>query len=308
MMLLRTAGVAAASVVAGPLVLMAFLLLGGTFLGGRLAETADGALLWATIVTTLIAVVSAALLVFGTVAVGTLHRRAHLPQGVRASAPRAGRSLLSAARAFPRLALALLLTLVALVLVTVLVLPVSAAALILAVVLFVRNARVREPEGTRFTRGTRIALVTAIPSVPTLALLILLPALLAATLDAPRSLRALVRTAIIGLRRRLVPLLLFVVVGAAVSAGLTWAGTAASRAIDGDDTSATGLLVLAAILAALLGLTGAALAVIVAAVPGASAAATAGTSAPRRRPWQRTLPSGSPPGTVTSAESTGFGP
>ncbi|MDY7526471.1 MULTISPECIES: hypothetical protein [unclassified Cryobacterium] len=289
MMLLRTAGVAAASVAAGPLVLMVFLLLGGTFVGGRLAETADGALVWATIVTTLITVVSAALLVFGIVAVGVLHRRAHLPQGVRASAPRVGRSLLGAARTFPRLALALLLTLVALVLATILALPASAAALIVAVVLFVRNARVREPEGRRFTRGTRIALVAAIPSVPTLALLLLLPALLAATLDAPRSLRALVRTAIIGLRQRLVPLLLFVVVGAGVSAGLTWAGTAASRAIDGDGTSATGLLVLAAILAALLALTGMALAVIVAAVPGASAATTAGTSAPRR-PWQRTLP------------------
>ncbi|MDY7542536.1 hypothetical protein [Cryobacterium sp. 5B3] len=289
MMLLRTAGVAAASVVAGPLVLMVFLLLGGTFVGGRLAETADGALVWATIVTTLITVVSAALLVFGIVAVGVLHRRAHLPQGVRASAPRVGRSLLVAARAFPRLALALLLTVLALVLVTILALPASAASLILAGVLFVRNARVREPEGTRFTRGTRIALVAAIPSVPTLALLLLLPALLAATLDAPRSLRALVRTAIVGLRKRLVPLLFFVVVGAGVSAALTWAGTAASRAIDGDGTSATGLLVLAAILAALLALTGMALAVIVAAVPGASAATVAGTSAPRR-PWQRTLP------------------
>ncbi|MDY7557722.1 hypothetical protein [Cryobacterium sp. 10C3] len=101
MMLLRTAGVAAASVAAGPLVLMVFLLLGGTFVGGRLAETADGALVWATIVTTLITVVSAALLVFGIVAVGVLHRRAHLPQGVRASAPRVGRSLLGAARTFP---------------------------------------------------------------------------------------------------------------------------------------------------------------------------------------------------------------
>ena len=287
--LLRTAAVAVVSVAAGPLVLMVVLLLGGTFLGGRLAATAGGALVWATIVATLIVVISVVLLIFGIIAVGTLHRLAHLPESERAGAPGVGRALLSALRALPGLMLAFLLTIVALLVVTILALPVSVAALVVAAVLFVRNARVRGPGATRFTRGTRIALVAAIPSAPSLALLCLMPALLAATLDRPRSVKALFSSAINVLQRRVVPLVIFIIVSASVTAGLTWVGTAASRAMDGGGTSATGLLVLAGILAILLIVNGAALAIIIASTSGESAAAGVRVSVPRR-PWRRTMP------------------
>ena len=318
-MLLRTIIVALVPVAVAPVVLMVILFLGGVLVGGPLAGTPSGALVWATIVTVVIAVVSVALLIFGIIAVGTLHRLAHLPESERTnsgsksrtdsgsnvrSTARVGSALLSALLALPRLVLAFLLTFVALVVVTVLALPATGAALIIAVVLFVRNARIRLPEATRFTPATRIALVAAIPIVPTLALLCLIPALLAATLDRPRSVNTLFRTAISGVQRRIIPLGIFILVSGTITAGLTWLGTTASRALDSASTNGAntsvagasvagvniaGLLLLAGILAMVLAVTGAALAIIIAPTEGVSTAVGVRVRT-ARRPWRRTMP------------------
>ncbi len=224
------AAAAGISVLAAPLLAIAILLGFGLAVGTRLSQSVTGALAWAASVVVLIALIAVADLLVGVLTV------ARIESGARLGAAFAG-----ALRTLPRLVVALLAVLVAMLVLLLAGPVVVVAALVVAAVLRLR----RRP-------GVRRALVAAIPLLPVVAALVMLPATLAAANEGPGSVRELLRAAWEIVRRRARMLAAFVISTAALSALLSWAGSAASAALDGAGQADASLLVVALALLALI--------------------------------------------------------
>ncbi|WP_146134400.1 Ig-like domain-containing protein [Glaciihabitans tibetensis] len=236
----RVAAVAAIAVIAAPLLAIVLLVGLGAIVGDGYLESAALTIGWASTVGVVVAGIAVLMLLFGIIAVAAVVVR-----------PRVGGALLTALRALPRLLAALVLVIVAILLAAVAWPLLVVGALVTALALRVRGKS-----------GVRRALVCGIPLLPLVFAVALVPAVIAASLERPRGLRGLLRAAVAIVTARWLPLLANVIVAAGVSTALTWAGTAASSALEGAGHDGLGLLATAVALALLVACLGFIVAVI----------------------------------------------
>ena len=255
----RSLAAAAIAIAGAPLLVMLVLFVFGSIAGGNLAQTAIAAVTWAASVGVIITLVAAFILLFGIISVA----------GVLLG-DRLARSLLAALRAIPLLLLTTLVLIVAIVVLVVLWPLATIAGLVAALVLRLR----RKP-------GARRALIAAIPFLPVVFSLLLIPASLAAALERPRSLGVLLRSAIATVRIRKRGLFVFILLSAAISAGLSWIGTSVSEALETAGDTGASLLAIAVALVLLIAAVGATL--VVALPPRVSPERPALVRAPRTR-------------------------
>jgi hypothetical protein len=202
----------------------------GAVVGDSYLDSAADTIGWASAVGVIVAGAAVVLLLFGTVAVAAavVHRSVDA-------------ALLVALRVLPSSLAALSLALVAVLLAAIGWPLLMVGALTTALVL---RARGRP--------GVRRALVSGIPLLPLVFAVALLPAVIAATLERPRGLRALLRAAVAIVTARWFPLLANVIVAGGVSTALTSIGAAAASALEVAGHNGLGLLVTAVALALLI--------------------------------------------------------
>jgi hypothetical protein len=280
--LARSVLIAVLAIVAAPVLAMVGVLLLGLLVPASAGATPVGALAQATGINAVLYGSAGFTVLAGVLAVALLHADAHTARQRPVRAALGG-----AMRTLPRLLGALLVLLVVAVAALVAWLPLAAAAIVLAVVLLARYRRrtTLAERPARTSPGVRRALFWAIPFLPLLAALAALVALLPASLARPRTIWALLRTAVDRVRTQKRSLLVLLAVVAPVSAVLTWAATTVATAVQGGATDATsggfigGTLILAGSLGLLLVLIGSSVAV--ASPPAPSNQADAAAPAPR---------------------------